>query len=530
MTTKQYRCYSPAPAPASAADGTTGASVSDRWPSLHIPASATANYTVVPPSSVQYRNRRSAQLVAGDFEKARHFYPRVLNAHIHPLVAAFFQMDNAQVAARYGHLNPAVDEAKLRDLLGVQPQHFAWAGSDLLSVTNGSGERQMVVVETNSCPSGQKSMPPLQDSDTSSGYRAVVGAALDALHADAHVDGDLAVVYDKNAMEASGYAAVLAAESNEQVWLVEHYDGDPDPPVAWVADTMHVRDGSGTWHAIRGCLRYVTQRPWNRIPLRTRTRMLNPVVACLAGGRNKMMAARAYEQLNAELQPHQLSVRVPETVYNVVLADVPEWVRRMGGRAVIKNPYSNAGQGVWTVATPGDLDAFMRLDQPYAKFVVQGLVGNAGWSSSTRHGCLYHAGTVPDTRNRVYVCDLRVMVAATSSGFRPVSIYARRARDPLARVLDAGTPSWNMLGTNLSVRNSDGSWSTDADRLVLMDCKDFNQLGIGIDDLIDAYVQTVLSVIAIDKMAQRLLRPDGAFDYALFRELNPDDALLDELG
>jgi hypothetical protein len=38
-----------------------------------------------------------------------------------------------------------------------------------------------------------------------------------------------------------------------------------------------------------------------------------------------------------------------------------------------------------------------------------------------------------------------------------------------------------------------------------MDRKDFNTLGIGIDDLIDAYVQTVLSVIAIDRMCQRLM-------------------------
>ncbi|KAJ2846173.1 hypothetical protein IWW36_004474, partial [Coemansia brasiliensis] len=282
MTTKQSRHYSPAlplaaAGAAEAANEVKEVSSSDRWSLLHVPATVAANYTVVQSDSMQCENRRNAQLVEGGFEQARHFYPRVLNAHIHPLVAAFFRMDNVQVAARYGHLNPAVDEAKLRELLGYQPQHFTWAGSDLLSVTNGSGQRQMVVVETNSCPSGQKSMPPLQDNDASSGYRAVVGATLGALLADTDVDGDLAVVYDKNAMEASGYAAALATESREHVWLVEYYDGDLDPPVTWIADTMHVRDSSGTWHAIRGCLRYVTQRPWNRIPLRTRTRMLNPV-------------------------------------------------------------------------------------------------------------------------------------------------------------------------------------------------------------------------------------------------------------
>ncbi|KAJ3007717.1 UNVERIFIED_CONTAM: hypothetical protein HDU68_003384 [Siphonaria sp. JEL0065] len=80
-----------------------------------------------------------------------------------------------------------------------------------------------------------------------------------------------------------------------------------------------------------------------------------------------------------------------------------------------------------------------------------------------------------------------------------------------------------------------------------MDRKDFNQLGIGIDDLIDAYIQTVLSVIAIDKMAQRLMKeiPEGTegaprdalypwynqsiFDFELFEALNPDVALLQEI-
>ena len=64
--------------------------------------------------------------------------------------------------------------------------------------------------------------------------------------------------------------------------------------------------------------------------------------------------------------------------------------------------------------------------------------------------------------------------------------------------------------------------------VLLMDRKDFNQLGIGIDDLIDAYVQTVLSVIAIDKLCQRLM-PNDCFDFELFRALNPDDALLAEI-
>lgn len=85
-----------------------------------------------------------------------------------------------------------------------------------------------------------------------------------------------------------------------------------------------------------------------------------------------------------------------------------------------------------------------------------------------------------------------------------------------------------MLGTNLSIKLPDGGWTTDTSRLILMDRKDFNQLGLGMDDLIDAYIQTVLAVIAIDKMSDRLMA-NGKFDYQLFRSLNPDEALLQEI-
>jgi hypothetical protein len=52
--------------------------------------------------------------------------------------------------------------------------------------------------------------------------------------------------------------------------------------------------------------------------------------------------------------------------------------------------------------------------------------------------------------------------------------------------------------------------------------------GISIDDLIDGYVQTVLSAIAIDKMCKRLMK-NGEFDMALFASVNHDESLIGEL-
>ncbi|KAI9141059.1 hypothetical protein BKA69DRAFT_1028921 [Paraphysoderma sedebokerense] len=477
---------------------------------------------------------RQIQSISGDFEPEKHFYPRVLNATIHPLVSCFFGLGNDRIVQRYTHLNPRVKpEMLLGQVMKYNAKYFRWAGSDLFHVTTSSGQRQMIIVETNSCPSGQKSMPLLSDADEFGGYRTVLSKTFGELITKSDPNlGDLAVVYDKNQMEASGYAAALAEITGEKVWIAEYYDEDQDPPVKWVDGVMFVRDDQREWYSIRACFRYVTQRPWNRFPLNPRTMVLNSTVSCLAGGRNKMMAARAYDFYNAELEAAQsgLAIRVPETIWNVTKAEISLRISTMGGHGVLKVPYSNAGQGVYTITNQSELDDFMKQEHHYDKFIVQSLVGNASWSSVTRSGKFYHVGTIPDRRSNSYACDLRMMVCCDEFGFRPVAIYARRARKPLVRKLEdvPDVTSWEMLGTNLSVKHADGSWTTEASRLLLMDRKDFNQLGVGIDDLIDAYVQTVLSVIAIDQMCQKLM-PNGIFDYELFKALNPDEALLSEI-
>ncbi|EPZ31289.1 hypothetical protein O9G_000934 [Rozella allomycis CSF55] len=467
----------------------------------------------------------------GEFESERHFYPRVLNATIHPLVSSFLHLGNDRVLTRYCHLNPQIDQSKLRELMFYKPKYFHWAGCDLFSVTTSSGQRQMIVIETNSCPSGQKSMPLLSENDEQGGYRVVIEKTFKSLieKADPKLGG-LAVLCDKNMMEASGYASVMADVTKESVYLVEYVNHDSDPPVKWEDGVLFVRDCNKEWHSIRACFRYVTQKPWNRFPIHTKTLVLNDIVACLSGGRNKAMAARAYEFLNHELEQSGLSVRVPETIRNVSKSEIPLWIDSFGGHGVLKVPYSNAGQGVYTITNPEELNDFMKEDHHYDKFIVQSLVGNASWSSIQRAGKFYHVGTIPNRKNQTFVTDMRMMIASTDDGFVPVAIYARRARKPLLQNLsdDPDVTSWEMLGTNLSVKIGENEWTTESQRLLLMDRKDFNILGIGIDDLIDAYIQTILSVVAIDKMSHRLM-PNNKFDMELFSALNPDEALLNEI-
>lgn len=468
----------------------------------------------------------------GSFEPERHVYPKALNARPHSLVRAFLRLGNARIAQRYAHLHPEARPEAIAALLAGQPRHFRWAGADLFHAATAEGVRRVVVVETNSSPSGQKSMPLLDEADPLGGYgRLVEGALLPMLKGRRGLPagGADAVVYDKNEMEASGYAAALAELTGRPTWLAPMPAGADDAPARVRDGLLEVRDERGVWHPIRAGLRYVTQRPWDRIPPLTRTALLNPVLACLAGGRNKALAAKAYDLFNAQLADTGLRIQVPETIWDVGHEEVPLWVRRMGGFAVVKNPYSNAGQGVYTITSETELEAFMALEQRYDRFLVQGLVGNSGWSSRGEQGRFFHIGTVPDRRGRIYAADLRFMVGAGPDGFFPVALYARRARSPLSATLEAGAASWDMLGTNLSLKREDGSWTTETERLLLADERDFNRLGLGLDVLIEAYLQTVLAVTAIDGMAQRLVTKKGAFRRRFFASLNPDPRLHAEI-
>lgn len=90
------------------------------------------------------------------------------------------------------------------------------------------------------------------------------------------------------------------------------------------------------WHPIRACFRYLTQKPWNRFPIKTKTVVVNEIICCIAGGRNKIMAAIAYDQYNAELIGTGLGVRTPQTISNVTHCKIPFYIKSMGGRGVLK--------------------------------------------------------------------------------------------------------------------------------------------------------------------------------------------------
>jgi len=111
----------------------------------------------------------------------------------------------------------------------------------------------------------------------------------------------------------------------------------------------------------------------------------------------------------------------------------------------------------------------MELDFEYDRFIVQSLIGNYHWSSTTAAGRLYHVGTIPNAKGNTYVADIRMMVSSTEKGIRPLCTYARRSEKPLVDHIEDSTDSWKMLGTNLSFKNPDGSWGSDTNRFRFVD-------------------------------------------------------------
>lgn len=467
---------------------------------------------------------------SGSFEADNHWYPKALNATINPMVSYFLNMNKTSIIERYGHLHPTINISRLEEVLNHRPKFFRWAGADLINVTSLDGRRQMVVIENNSCPSGQKSMPLLDDHDELGGYRKLIeDTFIPTMKRHRLIPGVTAVLYDKNPMEASGYAATLAELLDEEIYYIYFPKEGYSEYLRFNDGILQLKTREDIWIDIAAAFRYVTQKPWSRIPIHTKTKILNPVLACISGGRNKMVAAKAYNIFNSDLDGSGLQIKTPETIWDVSKNEIPIWVRKMGGQAVIKVPYSNAGQGVYTIINEKELEAFMLRDFEYDQFIVQSLIGNYTWSSTGSQGKLYHVGTIPSKKGRTYVHDLRMMVHSTENGLRPLCVYARRAAAPLAREVNDSTDSWQMLGTNLSIKDDRGGWDSDTTRLLLMDRRDFNKLGVGLDDLIEAYIQTVLSTIAIDRMAKTFINSSGKFRKKLFQSFNNDQHLMDEI-
>jgi len=448
-------------------------------------------------------------ITPGVFNQNLYYYPKLKNTRLHHEVQDFLSFSTENLIKKYCVKNPECDEMVLKTLLQYRPQHFFWSGVDLFSIS----ENKMLVLETNSCPSGQKSMPQPYPGF---GYALLMSRFLELSNQRTNIPGVLAVIYDKNIMEVSGYAKQLANLSGETVHFVNFSEENENPDSAyyWKDQILHIfcKD-TGIFLPVRSAFRYVTQKPWTKIPIRSKTFIFNSVLSCLAGGRNKLIAHKAYEKFNAEFASSGFQIRTPQTLCDVHFSNISSIVTKMNYRAVIKVPYSNAGQGVFTIHSKDELTAFLTNSAlfTYQSFIIQELITPIlTGSQKSEHK---------------YVSDIRFMTFFDGTTFTPLSIFARKATVPYSK--DLSIPSRDIYLTNLSEKIADG-WTTQSERLVLVDTKEFECLNISIDNLIDGYFQSVFATIAIDKMASDLSL-DGQLDMDKFREQNNDPVLISEI-
>lgn len=173
------------------------------------------------------------------------------------------------------------------------------------------------------------------------GFRRVMANAFVPLLANSCVpNGGLAVFYDvkKQRNESMAYATMLAQITNENVYLVDvGHDFDLPPFLKWSTDGVcQLEVSSGEWKEMRAVFRYVTRRPWVKLPLLSKTLVLNPVVACLAGGRNKLLAAKAYAIFNARYAEAGLQIHIPLTITDVTKNAIPAYAQQMNNQLVVK--------------------------------------------------------------------------------------------------------------------------------------------------------------------------------------------------
>lgn len=469
------------------------------------------------------------------FRWNEHYYPYVIKSTLSPKVQEFLQLDNEAIVKRYCQLHTQTDSAQLIKLLQSSAKYFHWSGGDLFHVTDRWDKEQkekMILVEVNSCPTGQKSMP----SPDQSGYHDMMRRMFKPLLSSVKTQGALAVLYDSNIMETRGYAAALADVMNEKVFFVKFdYRDKPSPNIKFIDKELFVRDQTDQWYLVRAAFRFVTKKPWNRIPIDSRTLIVNPIIACLAGGRNKLLAGHAYHLFNVKYAKYDIEIRVPETIINVEKQNIPKCIKKLGGMGVIKLPYLNSGQGIYTVVNDAELTRFMNKipASSYQSYIVQSLVGHQAWDTFKTHR-YSHILTTGAQGREGFVKDLRMQICSTENGFRPASIYCRRAREPLAPDLTTIVDSWQMLGTNLSVKLdssnsgfSPAEWTTETERLIILG--ENEDSGLSIDNLVDAYIQTVLGTLAIDQLAEQLVDENGKFNLRLFESLDSDDGLIHEV-
>jgi len=299
-----------------------------------------------------------------------------------------------------------------------------------------------------------------------------------------------------------------------------------------VTAVMYVKDdleGETKWVPIRACFRTLSAAPWIRIPVSNnlKTFMYPHPITCLTTGKNKLLANYAYEQFNEKYRGFGLEIKTPRTVSGVEKKDIREIIKQeFGFRAIIKTPYDGHGRGIYVVRDEADVDKFLALDSSrYNLFLVQDLIGFETDICKDNPSRYTHVGYVGPDHSK-YAYSLRMIVTDSPTGYKLICICGARASMPFYRGRADVVDEQSDLSyiTNIVPKELEGM-----ERDIPASEDGVKRMGFTVDNVVDAYLQSVMCMLAIDQVCQNLFREDGCLDLELLKKLCPDPQLLSEV-
>ncbi len=393
-----------------------------------------------------------------------------------------------EFARAYVKLGGVVARQTAEKILAAGARHFLLAGVDLMPVIDTrTGKRKMLILEVNSAP-GFIYCTPEKDVMTY-GYGPVIDLLLD--HVPRESWGSVVHFSEgKTPAEDRGFQYCLEQRLGVNIPIVR--------PADFLSGAARY-DGDGRLflegRPVSGGIRYLHDRPWTLIPPDAKGVFVNSTSVDLCGGRDKLVADEAFALF--QFQGKRIPVSTPICFHAGSLGHLRDIIARSPSPLVVKKRHLNSGLGVYFIVNKdcSQLDAIADADFP---LVVQEMIPAPG---------MLHAGDGPLRQagvkigNDSYACDLRIVLASFASGFRPLMIYARRARLPF-RVLakPVGPESLDdTLKVNIAVKTENG-FVFETERLILPDNYGWELLGLSEDEVKAAIVESALAVAAVDSL------------------------------
>lgn len=137
---------------------------------------------------------------------------------------------------------------------------------------------------------------------------------------------------------------------------------------------------------------------------------------------------------------------------------------------------------------------------------------------------------------QMYAYTVRIIACDSPTGFKTIAICCARAPAPFAKNGETAEIASDALLNKIKTVHEDDAYvsniGTNPDseqRSFYVDDAGMKGMGIGMDDVVDGFMQTVYSTLAIDNMCKKLTMEDGELNMQLLKELNPDPQLLAEV-